>query len=265
MKQAWWGRTAAVAVLGAAVALAGCDQGATGPQGPAQASLSFTTGTGGVAATSGMATAADSVTVGDHTLVIDSVQVVLAKIELGRVEGSAACDTLESEDACEEFRAGPVLVNLPLDSGVITPFETVIPAGTYDRVNMKIHRPEGDSASSQFSSLNPDWPLDKSVHIMGEWDGQPFDLYLAMEANTQERLSPPLEVSDTTSSVNITVSVDVHSWFIARDGSLIDPTMLTHEGSLMEQVEHSIRSSFRGFEDHDRNGKDDHDEGHAPD
>jgi hypothetical protein len=45
---------------------------------------------------------------------------------------------------------------------------------------------------------------------------------------------------------------------VNSDGSLVDPTKLSTNPSLMEQIRSRIQTSFRAFEDRDHDGHDDH-------
>ncbi len=74
---------------------------------------------------------------GDNTLILEEVQLVLREVEL---EGEGfECEESEGldddsegdDDDCEEFEAGPVLVDLPLDGEVETILSIDVPAGTY--------------------------------------------------------------------------------------------------------------------------------------
>jgi len=57
---------------------------------------------------------------------------------------------------------------------------------------------------------------------------------------------------------NITVSVDVASWFRASNGSVIDPSSADPGGANEAVVDGNIRASFQGYEDDNRDGVKDH-------
>ena len=69
----------------------------------------------GISAAPQVTTAGDStlITLGNDTIILRSVELVLREIELKPVE-EAACDTVGGDDGCEDFETGPVVVALPL-------------------------------------------------------------------------------------------------------------------------------------------------------
>ena len=61
-----------------------------------------------------------------------------------------------------------------------------------------------------------------------------------------------MAVTDTTEQVNVTLSVDVNSWFVdPQDGTDLDPTDPNDESS----IDNAIKESFRGFVDNDKDGR----------
>jgi len=79
----------------------------------------------------------------------------------------------------------------------------------------------------------------------------PFTFTLNGKAVIEIKLSTPVTVGPTTS--NVTVMVDVASWFKDASGALLDPTNQTNAGA----IDRNIRRSFRAFADHDHDGVDD--------
>ncbi len=58
-------------------------------------------------------------------------------------------------------------------------------------------------------------------------------------------------IADTTGQVNVTLSIDVNSWFSdMNSGADLDPTNPADESS----IDNAIAASFRGFVDNDRRG-----------
>ena len=198
-----------------------------------------------------------------RVLDIQRIQVVLEELELERAMHDD-CDALTGDDdACEKFEAGPVLIELPVEGGVITPFSMPIPADTYDELELEIDEPDDDSTAAQFFAAHPGWPEDVSVRVVGTFDAndgagpQAFDVFLAVESEIERDLVPPLVVTEDSPPVNVTVSIDIASWFRREDGSLIDPRALSADGGLRDEVENHIDDSFEAFEDEDHDGHDD--------
>ncbi len=190
-----------------------------------------------------------------RTLEVTQVQVVMEDVELERQFD----DDCNDVDACEKFEIGPVLIDLPLDGGVITPFDVPIPADTYDELELEIDDASDDSTSAQFFADNPTWPEDASIRIVGTFDAndgagpQPFDVYLEIDADIERELVPPLVVTDSAQNVNVTVEIDVAAWLTSGSG-LIDPRDLASNDDLQDDLEDRIEESFEAFEDHDRDG-----------
>lgn len=190
-----------------------------------------------------------------RTLEIALVQVVMEDVELER----QLDDDCNDVDACEKFEIGPVLIDLPLDGGVITPFDVPIPADTYDELELEIDDASDDSTSAQFFAENPTWPQDASIRIVGTFDAndgagpQPFDVYLEIDAEIERELVPPLVVTDSAQDVNVTIQIDLAVWLTSGSG-LIDPRDLASNDDLQDELEDRIEDSFEAFEDRDRDG-----------
>ena len=252
----------------AAIALlAGCESIGTGPTDGARVSLSLSGGSGADASVSAPRGPSLSVVPvsddGGRTIDIETVQLVLKDVELKRDRDD---DCHESDDeSCEKFETGAALVTLPLSGGLVTPFSEAIAPGTYDELRVKIGQPEDDNGDrAAFYAAHPDWPARATVRVTGTFDAgsgaQPFDVYLGVNAKVKQELEPPLVVDGATdpTSVNLTLTVDVASWFRSRTGGLIDPRSISTSPSLLALVEQNVRASFRALRDDDRNGDDDH-------
>jgi hypothetical protein len=255
-------RSARYAVLGAAL-IAACSDGSA-PNGSAQGTMSFTQGSGSnpaPAAAVAPSFSAAPITLGGQTLVISQVQVVLSQVELKQADHAALYEG--DGPGCEEFSAGPVLVDLPLDGGVVTPLSTGVAAGTYSGAELKIDVPEdGDGATTAFLAAHPSWPQSASVHVVGTFDAadgtgaQLFDVYLSGEAELELAFNPPVVV-DATGAFNVTVAIDPSTWFTATGGTLIDPRALAANGDLQASVFANIESAFHAFEDENKDGHED--------
>jgi hypothetical protein len=235
--------------------LAACSDG-SGPSASSQGTMSFAQSSNSAPASFSAA----PISVGGQTLTLTQVQVVLSEVELKQAEHSGTCT---GEGAgCEEFEAGPVLVNLPLGGGVITPLSADVAAGSYSEAELKVDVPgEDDAATTAFLAAHPTWPATASVHVVGTFDAgdgagaQAFDVYFAGEAELELAFNPPLVV-DATGGFNVTVAIDPNAWFVAG-GALIDPRALATDPSLQESVFANIDSSFHAFEDENKDGHED--------
>ncbi len=248
-------------LLGAGL-VAACSDGSA-PTGGSQGTLSFTSGTGAPAAAAAVHPlySAAPISANGQTLDISKVELVLAEVELKQADHAGLCDG--EGPGCEEFEAGPVLVDLPLGGGVISPLSSPVAEGTYSEAELKVDIPsEDDAATTAFLAANPSWPQTASVHVAGTFDAndgtgpQPFDIYLSTEAELELAFNPPVVV-DASGAFNVTVAIDPNAWFTAGDGSLIDPRALATDANLSEAVAANIDNSFHAFDDDDKDGMED--------
>jgi hypothetical protein len=249
------GRRILPCLIGAGL-VAACSDG-SGPTAGSQGTLSFAQSS--TAAPASLSAA--PITIGGQTLTLSQVQVVFSEVELKQADHSGTC-TAEGP-GCEEFEAGPVLIDLPLGGGVITPLSSGVTAGTYSEAELKVDIPsEDDAATTAFLAAHPSWPSTASVHVVGTFDAgdgagaQPFDVYLAGEAELELGFNPPLVV-DGSGAFNVTVAIDPNAWFVSSGGGLIDPRALSTDQSLQESVFTNIDTSFHAFEDDNHDGVED--------
>jgi hypothetical protein len=223
------------------------------------------------------------------TVIVKSVDLVLRRIELKPVE-TAACDTISDSgehpdsaeqpdtgaehhdsagddgmaerdrEGCEEIKAGPVLVSLPLgDTAVLALVNVAAPAGQYDALEFKIHAPRlpRDSAflaaNAGFDSI--------SVKVTGTFSHNgtrtDFTFTSALEAEQEVGISPPLVV-DASGMANVTLRFDISGWFAGPGGvGVVDPGNAANGGLINENIHRSINA----FEDDNHDGHDDHSEG----
>lgn len=254
-------RTALAATLFIAGAAAGCGNEATNPLvGRGQTvGLSFSAvrppGVGGAMAVRN--TLADTLvlTDGTNTLKITSAEVVVREIELKRVQTAVDCDSTANESACEEFTIGALLVSLPLASGVNLRLEVPVDSGTYSEVEFDIHKPGSDSADLAFKAANPTWPTNISIRVQGTFNGTPFTFTSALNEEQEFTFSPPLVIDATGSTTNLTIRLDLSTWFRnGAAGPLVDPASANAGGANENLVRDNIKASIKAFEDQDHDG-----------
>lgn len=132
------------------------------------------------------------------------------------------------------FHAGAATVALPLEGGTITPFTGTIPVGTYRSIRM----------DADF------------VRLIGTFNGDAFDVTVPINGKLRAEFQPPLDLTESSAPVAVSVNIDVASWFKDGEGHTIDPRQLSTNPVLLAQFRNRVRASFRAFEDEDR----DHDE-----
>lgn len=195
-------------------------------------------------------------TSGSNTIVINKVQMVFSKMELA--SSTATCSGT-TEDDCPELHLEPVLVDIPLDAAVTSAINVAVPAGSYTKLEAKIDAIAAGSTdvkgAAAFLAAHPGF-ANVSIHVEGTWNGQPFTFNTPAEAELELAFSPPLVVDAT--GMNLTINVDVASWFRMADGSLIDPATASAGGQNASIVGENVKRSLKVYEDDDHDGLEDH-------
>lgn len=192
-----------------------------------------------------------TITGGGNTIVITKAQVVLSHIELAQSE-SASCVVSGDDHDCEEMRIDPMLVDLPVTPTVTQELSVTLPAGTYHEFEAKISAPRsGEPGAAAFLAAHPDF-AGKSLHVEGTFNGTPFVYDGAPKAELELAFNPPL-VATANSTNNVTVHVDLQSWFRDGSGNVIDPNNSANASLILSNIKHS----FRAFEDDNHDGLDD--------
>lgn len=265
-----------LSALVAAALMAGCSDG-TAPASEAgvdEVSLSFSTseGSNASAKVSGdvSADAGIRVAVGSDSLVIRRAQMVLEEIEFESEDRScrrrmaaAGVDTVNIDrervrEFCDGFEVefGPIVVDLPTGSGVNEGVTLHAPPGLYDELKFEIE-PLDDHGGRSEDRYGRPGPRDASIVVEGTFNGEPFVYLSDLEAEVEMDFYPPLEVRP--GGFNVTIRVDVASWFTTDNGQLIDPSSANAGGPNQAEVERNILASLAAFGDVDRDGRrDDH-------
>ena len=261
-------RLATLTALVGAGALA-CADG-TGPAASRPMSVSFTTASSTSATFSRAPGSAslDATTPAPSPLVITKAQLVLARIEMQQVGASCTSTTTSGDDdaehrehGCAELQVAPTIVDLPVNGTVVTALSMPVPAGTYSGLEAKIH-PIGSQwsrgqASTAFLAAHPEFD-GVNVLVEGTYNGTPFTYKGVAIGELEHRFDPPLEVG--TTPLNLTVNVDLASWFRTSTGTTIDPSTANLGGPNALQVAINISRSLHAFRDDDHDGHDDHGE-----
>ena len=250
----------ALAAFAGLLLVAACSSG-TGPGASPNLSLSFSSRLpAGVAAAPSRAaalgsavTGTDTLTDGTNTLIITSAQLVLRKIELERQDVASQCGVEPEPAGCEEFEAGPVLVDLPLTGGTDQQVTVDIPPGTYTEIQFTIHKATGDAVDSAFVRQHPEF-LNKSIRVQGTYNGTPFTYQSDLDVDQELHLDTALVVSETTTSTNLTIRVVLANWFKSSNGSLVNPASANVGGANEGIVKENIKNSMKAFEDADKDG-----------
>jgi hypothetical protein len=233
----------------------------TAPESPTRLTLSVTAPDRGIQASAvpGLQLAVTQ-TDGENTLVLDRVALVLRQIELKRAL-AVDCDNegSGSEDDCEEFETGPLVLEIPTNGAVTQVVAIDVPPDLYDELEFDVHKPGDDSPEDvAFLQAHPEF-VDVSVLVEGSWNGQAFSFTQDLNEEQEIDLAPPLEVTADSGPANLTLEIDISTWFARSDGTLIDPSTANKGEPNEGLVEANIRRSIAAFEDDDKDGDRDDD------
>ena len=165
----------------------------------------------------------------------------------------------DEESGCAPIKAGPALVDLPLDGTTKVVLDALVPAGTYTRLQAKLDAVDSDdNGASEFLAAHPEF-AGLSVKVVGVFTdaggtNHSFTFTSGLRAVMNMRFDSPVTVGAGTT--NLTIDVDVSSWFKDAAGAIIDPTSSENQHA----IERNIRASLRAFRDDNHDGDDDHDE-----
>lgn len=245
--------------------LVGCDDGdVTGPAAGATKTVSLSVGVKAAPATSASLFAQGlELNDGTNTLIIESAELVLREIEFERVESFGCDDDVPGDDDdCEEFETGPFLVSLPLDGSVSTQLTAQVDTGHYDEIELEIHKPDDDTAQDiEFLNQHPSF-VDVSILVTGSYNGRSFSYITDLNEEQEIELTDPLIVTTESGPVNVTLILDLSTWFLDPvGGTFVDPTTALKGQPNEQLVEDNIEASIEGFRDDDgdgvRHGEDD--------
>ena len=161
----------------------------------------------------------------------------------------------DDDDDCVAIRVGPYLVDVPVNGADGARVADNVPAGTYSSIRMWLHKvTSSDSASLAFRQANPDF-RDISLRLEGTFNGTPFIFVNDVNAKLTVPLATPLVVG--TGGDNVTVTIDLSTWFLRSSGGLYSPAAANTSGQIRAQVQNNIRGAFRAFKDQDKDGRED--------
>jgi hypothetical protein len=252
---------AASATLGACAADSSTAPGVAGPR---SMTVSFTTAAApGSSATlvslgSSSAAATDSIRITKAQLVVSRIELVRSGATCTSTEAAGDDDHGDDHD-CAELELAPTVIDLPVDSSVSSKLQVSIPSGTYSSLEAKIGpvKDKRGQGSTAFLAAHPDF-AGVSVRVEGTFNGKAFTYTGAPKAEFETSFNPPIVVD--SGGVNVTMNVDLRSWFKNRSGAYIDPSTANANGANASLVADNIKRSFKAFRDDDRNGRDDRDD-----
>lgn len=186
-----------------------------------------------------------------NVLHVTGAALVLRELQLEVQEDTRDCE--DDDDACEDIEIGPMVVDLPLGGGVSELGLTDVLPGTYDEIEFDIHKLSEDDA--EVLQQRPEL-AELSTRVTGTYNSQAFVFTSDVDEELELELTPPLVVTGDN-RLNVTLAVDLRTWFASAALTLLNPG----DEENASEIEENIKRSIRGFEDDDEDGEeDDHEE-----
>ncbi len=163
-------------------------------------------------------------------------------------------DNLELENTSEDsvdFEVDNLIVDLPLDGDTLEITTQQIPAGSYDELDIEI-----DADFVEDSLLNDSTGI-YSIVVQGTYNDEEFTFRTKKEFEEEFKFDPPIEITDSTNTLTLNLSINIERWF-----KHADPT----DPDDQERIERNIKKSFNAYcryDDHkwwQRDDKDDDDD-----
>lgn len=159
---------------------------------------------------------------------LSQVKFLVHHLELGTV-------SLDSLD----FEIDNLIVDLPLNGDTLEISNEQIPAGSYNRLNIEIDKDAIDD------SLLNDSTGYYSIAVKGTYNGQEFLFRSKREFRHEFKFNPPIEVTDSTTTLNLNLSINVDSWF-----KYADPTNPDDQAKIEQNIARSFYADCRYEDDH---------------
>ena len=166
------------------------------------------------------------------------------------------------DDSTQKLK--PFVLDLNLTGGLQQVSLTNVPLGTYDRFKFQIHKvnqTEIDSLSASEQAAFADFLNGGNYSIIIEGttykNNQATQFTYKSEINVEieKTLNPPLTITQSQTTFNLTLEISSASWFVDQNNSLLDPT----NPSNFTVIEHNLKSFLKVFKDNNHDGKEDND------
>ena len=190
--------------------------------------------------------------VGTDTIILRSVQLVVRQVELKRADVTG-CSQISGSGDCADFETGPVLLSLPLGNGTVKEVTVTATPGVYNAFEFEVHKPSsGDTSDAAFIAANPAF-ANISIRGRGTYSQagtrSNFTFTSTVDAKQERAINPAITLP-SAGSVNVTLRVDVWTWFLnAAKTALVDPASANPGGPNESVVANNIQASFEAFRD----------------
>ena len=157
--------------------------------------------------------------------------------------------------SAEEQRVGTILREVALR------FPTPLPVWTWSLTQGINLDGEPAAAGTQapraaldFIAANPGFPTNTSIRVRGTFNGTAFTYTSALDAKQEYTFTPPLHINGSGSETNLTIRLDISTWFKTGAGAIVNPNTANAGGANESLVQNNIKASIKAFEDKDKNG-----------
>jgi hypothetical protein len=174
-------------------------------------------------------------------LVLDNVKLLIKDIKL---------NVANNNHDSTNFKVGPYVLYLDMQSSVNLMSTAYIPAGIYDRIIFKVHKLEPNEVvpDPDFADINGRY----SAVVRGTFAGNSF-VFKSDKSAHQIVSFPNSLVTSNEGKSNITLQVRPYIWFI-KDGVYLDPMDPANMNDIENNIKDNINANFKIFVDNDRNG-----------
>lgn len=176
-----------------------------------------------------------------NALVLDSVKILLKDIKL---------NVSAASDDSVNFKTGPFVLKLNLNSSVNVITTAMIPTGTYNKIMFEVHKLE-DSETIGIDTAFSFGGGRFSVVVYGKFNLVPFIYRSTKSAKQKINFNPAVTVTSTSKS-NVTLKVQPYTWFWTGSDYL-DPLNVSNQND----IDNKIKASFKAIKDDDHNGIED--------
>lgn len=133
---------------------------------------------------------------------------------------------------------GNLVVDFPLDGDTLAIAASIIPVGSYDNMEVQI------APDAVEDTLLDDGTY--SIAVQGTYNGEDFTFRTDREYEVEFPFDPPIEITDTTNTVNLNLSVNLDIWF-----KNADPTNPDDQELIEDNIARSLTVQCRFGSDDD--------------
>lgn len=174
------------------------------------------------------------------TLVLDSVKILIKDIKLN----------VSLSNDSTNFKTGPYVIHLALDTNVNVIGSGYIPVGTYDKIQFEVHK-----LSDNVPIPDPEFAeggLRFSVVARGTYNGVPF-VYKS-DKSAKQKLNFPNALVVTETGSNVTLLIRPYIWFIDSTNQYMDPSDANNRDEIDHNIKENIKASFKAYKDNNEDG-----------